>query len=232
LNPKPSLQLTVFTRFPAAGLTKTRLIPSLGARGAALLQSRMTEHTLKRISRARITPEPVVEIRFEGGDKTRMQAWLGNTYHYQPQEGATLGDRMASAFEDAFGQQVDQVVLIGTDIPGIAPDTIETAFDGLGQADVVIGPASDGGYYLIGIHRQAFPAARRLFADINWGTDRVLADTLDIAAAAGLHTRLLEELTDVDDPSDLPVWEQEAKEPGPERLCHNVQFGFMSRKAE
>jgi rSAM/selenodomain-associated transferase 1 len=203
-------QLIVFIRFPVAGVTKTRLIPTLGAAGAALLQRKMTEHALKRVGRAHITPEPAVEIRFEGGDKKRMQAWLGNAYLYQPQRGDTLGDRMASAFEDAFQNRVDQAALIGTDIPGLTPATLESAFDHLGEADVVLGPASDGGYYLIGMHRGAFPAARKLFANLNWGTDRVLADTLEIAANSGLRTRLLEELSDVDYPSDLAAWKQEA----------------------
>lgn len=116
---------------------------------------------------------------------------------------------MAFAFVDAFQRQVDQVVLIGTDIPGLSPATLESAFDSLGQVDVVLGPSSDGGYYLIGMHRGAFPVGRRLFANIDWGTDNVLADTLEIASASGLRTRLLEKLTDVDNPDDLSVWEQE-----------------------
>ena len=77
------------------------------------------------------------------------------------------------------------------------------------KADVVLGPASDGGYYLIGMHRGVFPAARKLFANMHWGADSVLADTLEIAAMSGLRTRLLEELTDVDVPSDLAAWKQE-----------------------
>jgi rSAM/selenodomain-associated transferase 1 len=202
--------LIVFTRFPEAGVTKTRLIPSLGADGAALLQRKMTEHTLRRVSQAHIRPEPAIEIRFEGGDKKRMQAWLGDTYRYSPQQGDNLGDRMASAFEDAFRRRVDQVALIGTDIPGLGTATLKEAFDCLGQTDVVLGPASDGGYYLIGMHRAVFPIARKLFVNMNWGTDHVLTDTLEVAAASGLRTRLLEELTDIDHPDDLAVWEQES----------------------
>ncbi len=206
---KINRQLIVFTRFPAAGVTKTRLIPALGAAGAALLQREMTEHTLKRVGSTRITPQPVVEIRFAGGDKKRMQAWLGDTYTYQPQEGNTLGERMASAFEDAFERQFDQVAVIGTDIPGITPAILESAFKCLNQINVVLGPASDGGYYLVGMHHKTFPLARRLFVNIDWGTASVLADTLEIAAASGLRTRLLAELTDVDYPDDLAAWEQE-----------------------
>lgn len=202
-------QLIVFTRFPLAGVAKTRLIPTLGAAGAAYLQRQMTEHTLKRVSRAHITPEPAIEIRFEGGDKKRMQAWLGDAYRYQPQSGATLGDRMASAFENVFQNRVDQAILIGSDIPGLTPAILESAFDNLKNADVVLGPARDGGYYLIGMHRRAFPAARKLFMNLPWGAASVLADTLEIAAISGLRTCLLQALADVDSPEDLPVWEQE-----------------------
>lgn len=202
-------QLIVFTRFPVAGVTKTRLIPALGAAGAAGLQRKMTEHTLKRVGRAHIIPKPDVEIRYAGGDKKQMQAWLGDAYRYQPQCGATLGDRMAAAFENAFQSRVDQAILIGTDIPALTPAILEAAFEKLGNADVVLGPAKDGGYYLIGMHREAFPAARTLFANTPWGAARVLADTLEMAALSGLRTRLLEELTDVDSPKDLPIWEQE-----------------------
>ncbi len=209
MEPRFNRQLIVFTRFPVSGTTKTRLIPALGANGAALLQREMTEHTLKRVASAHIAPAPVVEIRFEGGDKKRMQAWLGDGYVYKPQAGDTIGDRMASAFADAFQHHIDQVALIGTDIPGIMPATLENAFSSFDQTDVALGPARDGGYYLIGMHRGAFPVARRLFTNINWGTASVLDDTLEIAAAIGLRTRLLEELTDIDYPDDLAVWERE-----------------------
>jgi len=209
LNRTVNRQLIVFTRFPEAGTTKTRLIPVLGARGAARLQRKMTEHVLKRVGGGCGRFTLGVEIRFDGGDEKQMQAWLGNTYRYRPQGDGSLGRRMAAAFEDAFQKRADQAVLIGTDIPGLAAATVEDAFAGLDRADAVFGPAADGGYYLIGMRRGAFAAAQKLFADIRWGTDRVLADTLQIAAASGLRTRLLEELADVDSPGDLPVWEQE-----------------------
>ena len=204
-----SRQLIVFTRFPSAGTTKTRLIPVLGAAGAARLQRKMTEHVLKRVSRVRGMPPPEIEIRFDGGDAGRMQAWLGDTYRYRPQGTGSLGQRMASAFEDAFRNRAGQVVLVGTDIPGLTAATVEAAFGCLDHADAVFGPAKDGGYYLIGMRRGAFKAAQKLFADIHWGTGGVLAATLKLSAASGLRTRLLEELADVDSPEDLPVWEQE-----------------------
>ncbi len=203
---KHNRHLIVFTRFPEAGTTKTRLIPSLGAEGAADLQRKMTEHILARVSIGCITPGTDIEIRYAGGNVKRMQNWLGPRYTYHPQGRGDLGCRMSSAFEDAFRSGADQVVLIGTDIPDITATTLKTAFDTLGHADLALGPAKDGGYYLIGLNHEVFAGARMLFAGIKWGAASVLADTLKIADASGLSTRLLEALTDVDDPQDLQVW--------------------------
>jgi rSAM/selenodomain-associated transferase 1 len=208
---KCNRHLIVFTRFPEAGTTKTRLIPALGAKGAADLQRKMTEHTLARVSHARITPVLSIEIRYEGGDAEQMQNWLGSEYAYHPQGDGDLGRRMSSAFKDAFQNGADQVALIGTDIPGIAALTLYNAFDILEHEDLALGPTRDGGYYLIGLHCKAFEAARMLFAGINWGSRSVLADTLKIAAVSGLRTRLLDELADVDYPEDLLIWEREVR---------------------
>ena len=202
-------KLIIFTRFPEAGTTKTRLIPSLGAKGAAKLQRRMAEHTLARISKVRITPGLNIEIRYAGGGARRIQDWLGPKYIYCPQGKGDLGNRMSSAFKDAFRNGADQVTLIGTDIPGITATTIESAFNILEQADLALGPAKDGGYYLVGLRHNVFEAARGLFTGINWGGDRVLAETRAVADVAGLRTRLLEKLADVDYPEDLQVWERE-----------------------
>jgi len=205
-------RLIIFTRFPLAGSTKTRLIPVLGAAGAARLQRRMTEHVLRRVRQVQLAPALNIEIRFDGGDLDRMQAWLGPGYDYQPQGIGSLGDRMAAAFAVAFKNGCDQVVLIGADIPGIAAATVESAYDGLDQTDVVLGPSSDGGYYLIGMHSEAFTAGRKMFQGLPWGTATVLNETLNIASAAGLQAHLLEELEDVDVPEDLPIWEKETSD--------------------
>jgi len=202
-------RLIIFTRFPLAGATKTRLIPALGAAGAARLQRRMTEHVLRRIEQVQLVSAAHIEIRFAGGDRDRMQAWLGAQFDYEPQGIGSLGDRMSRAFAGAFEKGVDQAVLIGTDIPGITARTVENAYAGLEHADVVFGPSSDGGYYLIGMQPEAFAAGRKLFQGRSWGSATVLDETLNIAAAAGLQAHILPELCDVDVPEDLPIWEKE-----------------------
>ena len=105
--------LIVFTRYPEAGKAKTRLIPVLGAVGAAELHRQMAEHTLAQV-RSLQSRQPVsVEIQFSGGNVDRMQAWLGQDLHYQPQSEGDLGDRMSQAFQMAFAEEKAAAIVIG-----------------------------------------------------------------------------------------------------------------------
>jgi rSAM/selenodomain-associated transferase 2 len=133
-----------------------------------------------------------------------MRRWLGPGLHYRPQGDGDLGRRIERAFEDAFASGSDRVVIIGCDSPELDWPLLARAFAALEQSDLVVGPARDGGYYLIGLKRPT-PG---LCQDIQWGTEQVLAQTLRIAAQLRLRRRLLPELDDVDRPADLPVWER------------------------
>jgi len=200
-------RLILFTRYPEPGRTKTRLIPALGAEGAADLHRRMTEHTLRRI-RSFLATHPVsFQVRYEGGEEERMRQWLGDDPRMVEQGEGDLGRRMDLAFSESFQEGVRRVVVIGTDCPGIRPFHLTRAFRSLEDEDVVIGPANDGGYYLIGL-RQPAP---ELFHGIPWGTEQVLERTLDVARARGVRVELLDRLDDVDRPPDIPVWEREAR---------------------
>jgi len=202
-------KLIIFTRYPEAGKTKTRLIPVLGAAGAADLQRRMTEHTLSRIKRLTELHKIIVEIRYEGGNEDLMRDWLGPDLIYQPQGDCDLGSRMRISFEESFGIEADASVLIGTDIPDLDETIICRAFDLLKQKDMALGPAKDGGYYLIGLRRNVkSEAVSDLFSGIEWGTDTVFKSTMGIAARLGLTFSLLEVLEDIDRPEDMPVWER------------------------
>ena len=194
--------LIVFTRYPQPGTAKTRLIPELGAAGAAQVSRQLTEHTLTQVSRLCEQAAIAVTIAFAGGDVFQMQQWLGAHWQYVPQTGADLGDRMATAMRVAFAEESQRVVIIGTDCPALTPALLSQAFQTLKQTDLVLGPAVDGGYYLIGI-RQFDPA---IVAGIAWSTDLVLSQTLAIAASLGWTTHLLPTLQDVDHPADLAVW--------------------------
>ena len=204
--------LVIFSRYPEAGHAKTRLIPKLGPDGAAQLQRQMTQHTLN------IAP-PLhaglnVEVRFEGGDRHRMQQWLGPEQAYRPQGDGNLGDRMLRAFDENFVQAYEKVVIIGTDCPELDSALTAAAFAALDENDIVIGPATDGGYYLIGMRIHAADHDNDLdplFEAVDWGTETVRAKTLENTQKLGFSVALLDERDDIDLPEDIPVWERAQK---------------------
>ena len=218
-------RLIVFTRFPEPGKTKTRLIPALGAKGAARLQRQMTEHILATAAKASDRPGLTTEVRHEGGDTGLMQEWLGSQFSYRPQGPGDLGRRMALAFEEAFRDSKKAAVIVGSDIPGISADIIQQAFEGLQKNDLVLGPANDGGYYLIGM-KNTIPAETygRLFEGINWGTGEVLSQTSQTARELGLRLILLESLGDVDRPADLHHWQKVKKTAAKPFLVQNISI--------
>ncbi len=192
-------RLIVFTRYPQPGSTKTRLIPLLGPENAARLHGRLAEctvNTMRFVSRKRLA---VLEVRYDGADECRMVGWLGPGGLYSPQGPGDLGERMAGAFAEAFENGMQRVVLVGTDIPGLTAETAEKAFGLLRSHDLVLGPARDGGYYLIGLSRHV----EALFTGITWGTNRVLEETLQQAQGKGLVTAIIDQLQDLDRPEDL-----------------------------
>jgi len=202
-------RMIIFTRYPEAGTTKTRMIPELGPEGAAELQRLMTEHIISRtVSLCELQPVPV-EVRYEGGSQKLMSEWLGPGFSYCRQGNGDIGMRMGRALKRAFGQGCRTVVIIGSDIPDITTNILQDAFEALNKNDLVLGPAADGGYYLIGVQRETFRHWNpQLFSDITWGTASVLPQTLRIAKKLGLKYKLLDTLRDVDRPEDLGVWQQ------------------------
>ncbi len=203
----PQERLIIFTRYPEPGKTKTRLIPALGAEKAAALQRQMTEYTLSQVRELQKERLITAEVRFAGGDRTLMVGWLGSDLIYKPQGEGDLGTRMARSLSLACQDNVDSVVIIGTDCPGLNAQLMAKAFKQLHAQDLVLGPALDGGYYLLGL-RYFIP---ELFIGINWGTAEVLQQTVDIATQLNLSVAYLPQLADVDRPEDLPIWEQICK---------------------
>lgn len=194
-------KLIVFTRYPEAGKTKTRLIPVLGKEGAAKLHRQLTEGTISQAKQLKNTRQLFVEVYFTGGSQELMEAWLGNDIFYQNQVTGNLGLKMAAAFEMSFNAGIEKVVLIGTDCPGLNADLIAKAFNELDGQDLVLGPALDGGYYLIGLRR----FVPEIFMGINWGTAEVLAQSVAIAQNLNLAIAYLPPLADIDRPEDLAI---------------------------
>ncbi len=190
--------LIIFTRYPAPGTTKTRLIPSLGKNGAAELHRRMTEHITEHCTSFAKRNNTSLQMHHEGGSKKAMQQWLGS-HIFKTQVKGDLGIRMSSAFQEAFNNGYCKVVIIGSDCPDLTPNILQSAYQKLDHADLVLGPAHDGGYYLIGL-KEPRPF---LFSKIPWGTNLVLDKTLRIAEHYQLTISLLEQLNDIDRPEDL-----------------------------
>lgn len=197
-------RLIIFTRYPEPGKVKTRLISALGAEGATNLHRQMSEHTLSQVRQFCRTVPVSIQVYFSGGKQQDMRDWLGADLVYQPQGIGDLGSRMVQALSDAFLENLDFVVIIGTDCPGLNVDFLTKAFTLELDHDLVLGPALDGGYYLIGL-RRFIP---ELFSGISWSTAEVLQQTVNIALKLGLSVVYLPSLGDVDRPEDLQIWKQ------------------------
>lgn len=180
-------------------------MPPLSAEEALDLHDRMARHTLRRAQALQATGEARVEVRTDAAFSRVAHEWLGGGFLSRYQGEGDLGDRIRLAFGDAFGRGERRVVVVGTDCPRLTSAQLRETFDRLERADVVLGPATDGGYYLVGLRKES---AKRsvpvLFSGVPWSTAEVLERTLAIADERGLTCALLEMLPDVDRPEDLP----------------------------
>ena len=181
-------RLVLFTRYPEAGRAKTRLIPALGAEGAARVHKVLTERTVALL--------PGAEVHFTGANADAFKGWLGDGFTYVEQPAGDLTDRLLAALDPA------PVIFFGADTPDLCAAHVAAAIAALETNEVVIGPAEDGGYYLIGV---AKPLAA-LFTDMPWSTERVLPETLRRLAAMGIEPAILETLADCDRPEDVARW--------------------------
>lgn len=190
-------RIQIFAKAPLPGLAKSRLIPAVGAERAASLQAAFIRHTLATTATMSMTtelwctPDPL-----HPAFTAAAREFTVNLY---PQEGEDLGARMHHAFESGLSRG-GPVVLIGTDCPQLTVQDLQEAFAALGNGiDAVLGPAADGGYYLIGLHRPQ----PQLFVEMAWSNPNVLHETRSRLDAAGLRWHELRVLHDIDTPADL-----------------------------
>ena len=200
-----SRQLIVFARAPQYGAVKTRLAAEIGAGAAWRAYQAMTATTL-----ARLAPSPYWTTRLAvtpAGFAERGRFWP-RTITRSPQDTGDLGQRMAAALAGAAHD--GPAIIVGSDIPAITTAHIRAAFESLGRHDVVFGPATDGGYWLVGVRRGLPVAAMRcLFDDVRWSSENALADTLR-NVPNGWRVGYAATLRDVDRMADLAAWQARA----------------------
>jgi uncharacterized protein len=186
--------LMIFVKNLVHGKVKTRLAASVGNEMALNIYRQLLEH-----SRCVTETLPVDKIVFYAEQIVEQDMWSNEIYEKQLQAGNDLGERMKNAFSFAFNKGYSKVVIIGTDCPSLTGNIIEDAFKKLETADAVIGPAFDGGYYLLGLKQ----AHSFLFEHMQWSTAGVLAATIERCRQHGLAFSLLQELHDIDEEKDL-----------------------------
>ncbi|WP_428423062.1 TIGR04282 family arsenosugar biosynthesis glycosyltransferase [Methylibium sp.] len=201
---KTSCPVIVMAKAPVAGFAKTRLIPALGAQGAAALAECLMEHAIGQALDARLGPVVLCcAPDMNHPALARHAAWPGMTLSAQGE--GDLGARMVRAFDRVLAR-TGRALMIGTDAPALDAAMLGRAAAALDDADAVFIPAIDGGYALIGLRR----ATPTLFSGMAWSTARVMADTRERLAAAGLRHVELPPVADIDEPVDLihvpPEW--------------------------
>ncbi len=188
---KHSPRLVLFARYPAAGACKTRLIPAVGAQGAANIHRHLTQRTVDVLRAG-----GDVTLAHTGAAEADFAAWLGDGIDYVAQAEGDLTAKLLACLHPA------PVIFFGADTPDLTADHVTRAIAALASHDVVLGPAEDGGYYLIGMQR----AMPELLTDMPWSTDQVMPETLRRLAAMAVQPVLLDTLADCDRPEDLARW--------------------------
>lgn len=186
--------LIIFAKNEVVGTVKTRLAATIGNENALQIYKTLLKHSFHTTYAL-----PFSKTVFYSDYVELQDLWHNASYNKKVQRGEDLGEKMKNAFAAVFGEGAQQAVIMGTDCPQLNADIIHDAFDALAQYDIVIGPAHDGGYYLLAM-KTLYP---ELFSGIPWSTHLVLQQTLQICQQLNLSVYLLPKLTDIDTEEDL-----------------------------
>lgn len=203
-TPARATRVIVLSKAPIRGFVKTRLAAVIGAEAALAVHERLASHVLAEIESAvdlrAIEGGLDVDVRVTPDDAARdARTWVPAPFSIRPQGPGDLGDRMRRAFDEAFAEGARRAILVGTDCPGFLRRHVSDAVTALARADVVIGPATDGGFWLLG----ACAPTPALFHDVPWSTSEACTTTRRLAREAGLRVVELEVLSDIDTVDDL-----------------------------
>lgn len=184
--------LLIFTRNPELGKVKSRLAQGVGEKNALEIYKTLLQHTKDVVIQTECTKRVGYSVKVRTED-----IWDNKLFEKFKQEGEDLGDRMYHAFAKAYSDGYKNVLIIGSDLYDLQPKHIEEAFKALDKNDVVIGPAQDGGYYLLGMNH----LIKEVFYHKNWGSDTVFKDTISDLKTKEVYR--LETLNDIDYAEDL-----------------------------
>jgi hypothetical protein len=189
--------LIIFVKNLIVGRVKTRLAATLGNDAAMDIYKQLLKNIHNKIQSLDVDKIVFYSAFIE------EDIWENNVFQKEIQEGNDLGERMKNAFKSSFTAGHKKIVIIGTDCPEINENILKNAFEKLNSYDIVIGPATDGGYYLLGMKKE-HPF---LFQDIEWSTDKVLQQTIELCHRNQLSYFLLPKLSDIDEEKDLKHFE-------------------------
>lgn len=199
--------LLIFIKNPEKGKVKTRLAKTVGAEKAYQIYLKLVDYTLetavrvdarKQIWYSSFIDEPDGFLE-QLSDRSKRSDGFNVHFEKKLQQGDNLGERMAGAFKEGFGDGFEKVVIIGSDCPDISSEIVESAYEKLAEKDVVIGPSEDGGYYLIGTNR----FIPEVFEEIPWSTEKVFRETVRVLEQHNTSYGLLPVLNDIDTEEDL-----------------------------
>ena len=193
-------RILIFAKRPAAGHVKTRLTPPLPPDEAAAVYEACLRDVITLCARERAT----LELWYH--DDPLAVTYFTNEFPHivsKPQRDGSLGEKMFDAFARSFADGAGRVIIIGSDVPTLSDNIVHAALDDVRDSGMVLGPTSDGGYYLIGLDQNAWKNATSLFDDVAWSTAAVFHQTITNARRAGLDARVLPGWYDVDTIEDL-----------------------------
>jgi uncharacterized protein len=194
--------IIIFAKYPRKGKVKTRLAKTIGDDIAMEIYKLCAEHTFTECQKLSKTGTLTYLFYSHKRDKAEIKNWTKSKFVLIPQEGQDLGERIYNAFDKVFKDGHSKVIIIGTDLPDISSEIIYSTLKYLDNFHAVIGPADDGGYYLLGLKS----LKEEFFEGIEWSTDSVFKETINKLKTNKVKTKTLPVLSDIDTVEDLKKW--------------------------
>ncbi|MDH4214459.1 MAG: TIGR04282 family arsenosugar biosynthesis glycosyltransferase [Candidatus Thorarchaeota archaeon] len=208
----------IMVKYPELGMVKERLAQSVGEEAAIDLYRAFIQDTLQTVQSLDIPYHIAV---YPPASQERFAQWLGPSHQFFGQEGVDLGQRLQNGFATMYKKEYQQVIALASDSPDLPIEILQKAVSSLQTHKVVIGPASDGGYYLIGFSHDLFIS--KVFEDIPWSTATVFRETLSRIESVTSQVHVLPEWADIDTKSDLQKF-YETCQLQPSKILHTMKY--------